>query len=540
MPRWRRLALYALVSSALPLCLGAQPGPRQDYSLRFRPSASRSIDEDAREGKLPDGILDVAERLGAREALCHGDPLAGDLLFGVGRSKVANRTLRAGRVVADDDGSLVRAMLVRLDEKDGPPTPAPLTGEWRVAKSPPELLPATYQGLRIHLVYPELRFGDAGLPEGTYKATFGIRVSLTYDDDSTETMDCMSEPLAFAVFPKADEAMFLSQWGRHLWACLHYDTRPQPEILAMAREWTRAVKRSDVRPEFPFVGTVYQELAPADEAYDFYCYAWQSSPEWFWDYTYRERLREVCRKAGRDCPVDPPLAYPPELEDQVLQACGEPSPEKLAKLFGAWFGGPSPLSPEELAQKPQLVRDTYAIFCEFYTPFSLKRLGKDLPEVAPNVRFVIVQDSVDVIVQENGRPISSLTVRDFRPSLKPMPATPLVGSRQCQELFRNAVDPSYPFGQHVSGKTLTTEETRQQEEQARERARLLEPVVLRGGQAGMGYRFSSDPTVYKIVFQAPRGRATVHFMADAWFGEARFALVKDQWRMTGSRLTGIQ
>jgi hypothetical protein len=416
-----------------------------------------------------------------------------------------------------------------------------LNGEWNIGQAAAEFRRSSPTGLGVYLSHPDLEFGGPGIPEGLYRIRFRVRVRLTYGDKATETMVCTSEPWTFAVVPRADEFTYLNTWGRHVWACMHDKLRLHAEVLAMAREWTRAVEQSNAKPDFGFVCAVYQRLAPVDEAYRFFSRAYADAPQQFGSRHLRWAFREVCRKAGHPCPLDPPLAYPREVEDRILQAWRESSTEKAGKLFGASFGKSRPITPEELAQRPQVVQDAYAIFRELYTPFSLKRLGKDLREPDRNVRFVIVQDSLDVIVQRGGQPAQCLTITGFRPRLKPMPAKPLLGARSCQELVHNWLDSSYAFGKHGAGTALAGNELRARQDKALPRARFLSRVLLWGGPTmGGDQRSFAGPEVLKLVFRADGRRATAFFFVNCWFGEADFSLAEGTWHMTQARLTSIE
>jgi len=535
--------LLALAIAALGFvpCQGAEVGGVPSYALSFHLTDSEHLPRRSEPSSLPSDLERTAYGLGCFDGIrCRG-PLSGELHLQLGKKTEDGRTLRGSTFVPFEDGVGVRAKAVRLEGKPLRELPTCLDAGWRVSETKPPLLTHDGRGLRIPLCYTGQRFGRDEIPAGLYRITFQLRAKLAFDDGSTQFLDCTAEPSTFFVRPGGRDATYFNAWGRLLWSCLQHDMMPRPEILAMAREWVRDTRQSGANSEFSFIGTVYRELAPADETYQLYCHEHECSPRTFWQSVERKRFRQVCKAAGPDCPVDPPLAYPREWEDWLNQAYRDGSREGLIELFDAWSQRVSPLAAAQLAQEPELVRDTYAIFREFFTPFSLRRLGKKLREGNPDTRFVIVQESVAVEVQAKGRNIRSAVVRDFRPQLQDMPAKPLLKALECQELIHNFLDLGYALGQDLSRPGRTDEQRRETRKQWTKRVAFLSQAIRAEPEHwGGGVRVTTDPFVYRVVFTSPRGRATVHFQVGAWGGEAEFAVVGGKWQMKGSRLTSIQ
>jgi hypothetical protein len=542
MTRRKTLQIGLLLLSTMALVVltsdGAETDTNRTYSLKFVLDRSEDLDTDGQPGELCSRLELAARRLGVDRGIrCRG-PLGGELKLQLRQKEGESNALPRVTVVPFEDGATVRATTVLLDGGEGDRSAVMFPLPWRVSGTDLSPMPSSYRGVEIPLRYTGQRFDDTGIPEGVYQVTFRLRAQLAFNKGSNELLECTSTPCAFFVRSGGEDYRHFQSWSRHLWRCARYNMAPRSEILEQVRKVVAAARKCDVRLEFGFIDTVYQACASEDERYRLYCEEYRRSPETFGPLFLRERktFRQLSGARKEECPLDPPLAYPFEVEEQFLRAYREKSVEALVQLFDTWHCRVIPMPPELLARESQLTRDVYAIFREFYTPFSLDRIGKGLSDASRGAKFVIVQDYVDVVVQRDGKTIRSSTIRDFRPNLQNMPARPLLAARACQELVVNFLD-NMRITEDVAGEVKMADE---REKMAAQRWEFLNKVVrILPGHWG-GFHVATHPFVSEIDFNESGDRASLHFQVDCYFGEADFAVADGQWKMQKSRITGIE
>jgi len=232
----------------------------------------------------------------------------------------------------------------------------------------------------------------------------------------------------------------------------------------------------------------------------------------------------------------------PSLEDAydefLEEAYEKRDPDLLLEYLTDWEDSESPITAAHLNLAPPVVKVAYEVFEAFYDPFRLDRIGELQwgSDLYKGVDFVIVQDTLDVMIRGDDRTSLTLTIQDFRPRI----ALGNVRVLYLRQNYRDALlyflgSESYPVGH---GGIMNPARARGS---SAKRQEFLERCLKVYHGHFAGWHLETHPHVFAIQFPADNLTTATLYWRVVYEGGTSVLKKKDgRWTIVSSEITWIE
>lgn len=250
--------------------------------------------------------------------------------------------------------------------------------------------------------------------------------------------------------------------------------------------------------------------------------------------------------AQKKAAVKPRVVLSKDSLSHVLEsAYRNNSLSKLKEFFASWQQETPAVTEQELAPMNDTLRNAYEAFSAFYHPDSLERDGGSEwgNDIYSKANAFIVQNRVDIYFDTtsnwtatfNEPGLHTDSIIDFRPRIQSKIASVYLTSKY------DSILNSFLQNEHTKlGDPDIMTPARAKGESERRKEFLERMVTIFYGHWGGYWQLLTYPEAYGITFDPEMQHARISFRMVYQFGVAELNKADGVWRLTSSRLTGIE